>query len=363
MHRASVIRVITFLALVNSIAWGLYALEGASATVFGLPHGELLPLGMLMPALVAILFNLFVDKNSGLYHRTLENGPRIVISGYLVLTLLTAILNLLGYTNVLRSSLVRYIGNLGFVLWTLLLIHQMGQSKDDFYQSGLGLGDPDRGILIAAGAVVFFPLQAGLNKFFALGSWVGLQDAVAGIPIPGVLYPFALILYVGIVIVGSPLANIALFFGEEYAWRGYLQCELEPLGRRKGSLLIGGIWGLWHFPIFHSGNHTYPPTIIGFIFALVFFTLWGFVQSYMVLKSGSIWAAAFLHGLVNGMYAFSITYLVYPRDKLFSFGLGIFGLMMLSVIVGIFLRDPVWDQKTGEGSLCKQDQKNVNLGE
>jgi membrane protease YdiL (CAAX protease family) len=73
-----------------------------------------------------------------------------------------------------------------------------------------------------------------------------------------------------------------------------------------------------------------------------FFLLWGFVQSYVVLKSGSIWVAAFIHGLVNSLYAFQINYLVRPENALLSFGLGIYGLAILSVIVLLILRDPVW---------------------
>ncbi|NIS83292.1 MAG: hypothetical protein GTO14_24540 [Anaerolineales bacterium] len=66
-----------------------------------------------------------------------------------------------------------------------------------------------------------------------------------------------------------------------------------------------------------------------------------------MLKTNSIWVAAFLHGLVNSVYSFTICYLVRPADKLISFGLGIFGLMCLAVVgFGVF-RDPVWNERFG----------------
>jgi len=113
-------------------------------------------------------------------------------------------------------------------------------------------------------------------------------------------------------------------------------------------VLVGLVWGLWHTPVILSGIHTYPPTLPGWLLALIFFVLWGVVQSYAVFKTGSIWVAAFLHGLVNSVYAFSLTYLVRPVDKVWSFGLGFYGLLCLTPIVLLILRDPVWQTQVGK---------------
>jgi len=88
------------------------------------------------------------------------------------------------------------------------------------------------------------------------------------------------------------------------------------------------------------------------VLALTFFVLWGVVQSYTVFKAESIWVASFLHGLVNSMYAYSLSYLVRPADRVWSFGLGVYGLLCLAVVVLLLLRDPVWnapaEEKTAE---------------
>ena len=78
------------------------------------------------------------------------------------------------------------------------------------------------------------------------------------------------------------------------------------------------------------------------LFAIIFFLLWGVIQGWAVLKTGSIWIAAFMHGVVNSVYGYSIAYLVRPDDKIFSFGLGLYGIACLGIIVAFLMKDPVW---------------------
>lgn len=65
-----------------------------------------------------------------------------------------------------------------------------------------------------------------------------------------------------------------------------------------------------------------------------------------MVKTQSTWITAFLHGLVNSVYAFTLDYGVYPEDKVRSFGLGLYGLTYLAVVVLLVLRDPIWDMRT-----------------
>jgi len=175
-----------------------------------------------------------------------------------------------------------------------------------------------------------------------LGHFQGQVERVYGIAVPQGAYPLALIVAFGLAMTGIPLSGLAVVFGEEYGWRGFLQDELTKLGKRRGALAVGLIWGLWHFPVILSGVHTYPPTTLGLVLSLVFFVLWGFIQSYAVLKTGSIWVAAFLHGVVNSVYAFMLGYVMYPDDKVLSFGLGAYGLVCLAGVVLFLLRDSIW---------------------
>jgi uncharacterized protein len=51
-----------------------------------------------------------------------------------------------------------------------------------------------------------------------------------------------------ILVVGGPL-------GEEFGWRGYALPALEhKTGWRWASLIVGGIWALWHLPLFYMSG-------------------------------------------------------------------------------------------------------------
>jgi membrane protease YdiL (CAAX protease family) len=131
-------------------------------------------------------------------------------------------------------------------------------------------------------------------------------------------------------------------FGEEYGWRGFLQGELVKLGRIKGVLLVGLIWGVWHAPIVAMG-HNYPGYPVTGPLAMVVYSVGlAFVLGYAMLKSGSVWLAAFLHGVNNQVLSFLIAMVYKPADPMFSFGLGLYGLLCLAVVVGLILIDPVW---------------------
>lgn len=143
------------------------------------------------------------------------------------------------------------------------------------------------------------------------------------------------------ILVGS-LVGLPLGFGEEYGWRGYLQGELVNLGKRRGILLLGVIWGVWHYPVIWMG-HNYPGhPLLGTLLMTAYTVLLAFVLGYVMLKTGSIWLVAFLHALNNQTLGFFNALIYTPADSAWSFGAGVYGLLLLAVIVALLLRDPVW---------------------
>jgi membrane protease YdiL (CAAX protease family) len=261
-----------------------------------------------------------------------------------ILVLLQLAVAVLAVASEIPGRLLGGIATWSMIAWTLLVIRQYrGHGEESFGRAGLQLGNRSIGFKIALGVVAFLVLQGVLD--LALGLGRNILGTVPGqaMNIPEGFKPLFLVIIFALSIVGTPLGSLAILFGEEYGWRGFLQDELEPLGRRRAALLIGLIWGIWHIPIILSGVHTYQPTAQGFLLAGAFFVLWGVVQSYAVLKTGSIWTAAVLHGIVNGLYSFLRTYVVRPDDKVLSFGLGLYGVICLAVIVLFIIREPVWD--------------------
>jgi membrane protease YdiL (CAAX protease family) len=68
----------------------------------------------------------------------------------------------------------------------------------------------------------------------------------------------------------------------------------------------------------------------------------GVVLGYAVLKSGSVILASFLHALNNQTQSFLVMMVYKPSDPVFSFGIGIYGLVCLGIVALLILRDPIW---------------------
>ena len=339
--------IIIYLFLVFFLSWGF---DWLIVSIAGMDDFFILsanPWGMLVPAFVAIVLQRFFLPYSKIHYKKYKKKPVWIFRGFLILTVLYAAIVLISAVWMKLAPTLLKLGVLLFTLWTLTIFWVVGQTeKKAFREIGLSLGKVNTGEKFIIGIILFFILQMGLNLIFLLGNFPGRSDQIYGLPIPSWLYfPGLVVLFVVVGVIGLPLAGLAGFFGEEYGWRGFLLGELIGWGKLRAVVLIGLIWGIWHIPVILRGIHTYPPTLTGLVLGIIFFTLWGILQGYAVIKTGSIWIAAFMHGVVNSVYSFFITYVVKPEHKVFSFGLGIYGLLCLAFIVVMILFDPVWKKK------------------
>ncbi|GAB5616688.1 type II CAAX endopeptidase family protein [Faecalimonas canis] len=92
------------------------------------------------------------------------------------------------------------------------------------------------------------------------------------------------------------------FIGEEYGWRGFLQPLLQKkYGMKKGIVLLGIIWGIWHVPV---SMFFYLPDswIIQNIFQIGICICFAIFLGYVFEKTQSVWLVAFLHFLINSSY-------------------------------------------------------------
>ncbi len=140
----------------------------------------------------------------------------------------------------------------------------------------------------------------------------------------------------------APILAIVIAFGEEYGWRGYLQNELFKLGRVRGVLLLGVIWGAWHWPLILMGYNYPGHPFLGLLLMALYTTGLAIVLGYAVLKSGSVLLASYLHALNNQVLAFLIALGLKPIDTAFSFDIGVFGIVTLALVAFLVLRDPIW---------------------
>jgi membrane protease YdiL (CAAX protease family) len=143
--------------------------------------------------------------------------------------------------------------------------------------------------------------------------------------------------------------NAVAGFGEEMGWRGFLQKELGYMGFWKSSLLIGFIWGVWHFPIILQG-HNYPQHPIAGVFMM---TAWcmllGPIFSYIRLRAKSVIAAAIIHGSMNASGGLAILLLRGGNDLT----IGMTGLAGFIVVILASIALIVYDLFLAENSIMK----------
>jgi len=103
----------------------------------------------------------------------------------------------------------------------------------------------------------------------------------------------------------APILNSVATFGEEFGWRAYLLEKVMPLGGRKALLIMGVIWGVWHWPFIYMGyeyGFDYPGyPWLGPVVFLWFTFIIGTLLAWLTLKSRSVWPAVIAHAALNGM--------------------------------------------------------------
>jgi len=82
------------------------------------------------------------------------------------------------------------------------------------------------------------------------------------------------------------------------------------------SLIIGTVWGLWHFPLILIG-HNYPQhPVAGVGMMVIACILISPIMIYIVIKSKSVITAAIFHGMNNAMGGIAALYIVGGNDLL-----------------------------------------------
>jgi membrane protease YdiL (CAAX protease family) len=122
------------------------------------------------------------------------------------------------------------------------------------------------------------------------------------------------------------LPTIYVPFGEEFGWRGYLQQKLMPLGPRKAVLLVGVIWGAWHWPAIFQGqqylfDYLGEPVVGPLLWVWTLLPV-SVLYGWVMLRSGSVWPAVIAHGVHNATCGLMLWFLSGPVDALIGPGAG-----------------------------------------
>lgn len=338
-------QVIAFIALTFGLTWSLdlilYLNGGLSSPAALLA----LQLQMLLPAFSAMLLGLFFFKDSKIYFKTNHATSKWFVWYFLFFTLVYIAATVIGFLKPFYiqeiSSYILIPSILGLIL--VVVLRLIG-GKESFSGAGLGGGKPKYWILFGIGILLFTGLQTLFNWIFKLGAPVdqGLLEMQAAMS--GMSLPVMMVLITVQTLLLGPFLGLVITFGEEYGWRGFLQPALSKLGRVWGVLLVGVIWGIWHWPVIWMGYNYPGQPVLGSLFMLLFSIGLAFILGYSVLKSKGIWIAAFLHALLNQSMSYFMGVIYTPSDMSFSFGIGLWGLVLLIPIVLLILRDPVWKE-------------------
>jgi membrane protease YdiL (CAAX protease family) len=297
----------------------------------------ILQLQMVLPAFSAILLGLFFFRESPIYRgRPAGRGRWIYVLAALGAWLAPA----QGVIMQLAALLPFALSILGLLL---LIVLRITAGREAMAQVWLSGGNWRYWLVFGLAFVAYYVLQAALNAIFGLGG-----SHLVALPTPSGLSPNAfLVLGAFQTVVLDPFLAIVITFGEEYGWRGYLQSELLKMGRVRGVLLLGVIWGAWHWPVILMG-YNYPGyPLLGVVLMTLYTTGLAVVLGYAVLRSGSVLLSAYLHALNNQVVNFIVAMGFKPFDPAFSFDIGIYGLATLAIVALLVLRDPVW---RGKGS-------------
>jgi len=151
-----------------------------------------------------------------------------------------------------------------------------------------------------------------------------LQKLFASSPSAAAANPWTLMLSVILqsAIIAVPI-NAVASIGEEFGWRAYLLQKLmahfagagtarasadvsthpssfSAAGARKASLLVGLVWGVWHWPLILMSMKIDPntPLLYPLVYLLSTCAL-SVLLCWVTLRSGSVWPASVGHGAIN----------------------------------------------------------------
>ena len=161
-------------------------------------------------------------------------------------------------------------------------------------------------VLTAIGAVLYFLVFPG--HFDTSGEYLVAAagpEVLEQLEAQGITYSMYMLIGAVGCLTYAPLINMLLAVGEEAGWRGFLYPQLKArFGKRRGWLIGGVIWGMWHWPLMILIGYEYGKDYVGFpIVGMLLFCIvtvaWGILCDWLYEKSQCIWIPSILHGVIN----------------------------------------------------------------
>ncbi|MGO1042563.1 CPBP family intramembrane glutamic endopeptidase [Clostridioides difficile] len=143
-----------------------------------------------------------------------------------------------------------------------------------------------------------------------------------------------LVMYIFLIIPSFILQSI-YFFGEEYGWRGFLQEKMQKkFGKRKGIILLGIIWELWHIPLWFT---YYNVDSLGILLRLIYVIGMAIFLGYIYMRTNNVWACVLVHLFNNIMPDNNLTNMSLNLNSSTLNSHVILGYLIFSIFLSLFI--------------------------
>ncbi len=300
LEKAEKIKLITFFA----VAFGVTALM-AIPMYYGIQHdmdlNTLTITQMMYPACGVILGNLFTSKKTGSRYPVMAYSFTLIFTVILILLSLVSVFVPLKPINVGDTEYsVIYLAASVLMMPFSVAVFCMFIMSAKYRKENAGVCF--KNMLISILLLILFLviyigrifLEFGISEMIDHDGREQMNEFLNGLKsVTGIIMLVS-------TVISLPLAWLP-YFGEEYGWRHFLQPRLQQkFGLRKGIIILGVIWGLWHAPLCfmyysrETGLQMQTAQIITCIAYAIFF---GFVY----MKTENIWLPVVIHYLNNNL--------------------------------------------------------------
>lgn len=171
------------------------------------------------------------------------------------------------------------------------------------------------------GAVLYFAIFP--DRFDTTGMYLkvaGGEEVFAQLQALGITPVMYAVIGAVQAITYAPVVNMFFGVGEEAGWRGVMQPMLkERLGRVKGCVVSGIIWGAWHWPVmilagYEYGLEYWGAPFLGMAMFCLCTVVLGTLLDAVYEMTECIWVPALGHGAFNAIAG--VTYMILNTDYL-----------------------------------------------
>ena len=186
---------------------------------------------------------------------------------------------------------------------------------------------------------IIFPDRLDLTGMYMKASYG--EIVMSQLEAQGITLPLLIVVSAIQAATYAPWINMFFALGEEAGWRGAMQPMLkEKLGKTKGLIVGGVIWGAWHWPVmvlagYEYGLNYWGAPVLGMVLFCLVTVVMGTLFDALYEKTKCIWVPALAHGAVNAVCSLPI--LVLNPDYADQLTLGPLPIGIISVFPALVL--------------------------